>query len=263
MNLKENDIKNLLSLASEAGKEIMRVYETSFDVEHKEDASPITLADRASHDILSSGLKKLSPHIPVLSEEGRDIPLLERKKWNYFWLIDPLDGTKEFVSKNGEFTVNIALIKKDRPVFGLVSIPAKGTLYYASRSGGAYKIKNSGTSEQIESRKNISPPVVVTRSRSHSSLEEEKIISRLGKIKTIFAGSALKFCLVAEGRADVYLRSGPTMEWDTAAGHCVAREAGAHIKQLNGKDFCYNKKSLRNPGFICARENYIKLLSSR
>jgi len=255
IKLDNKDIESLLSLADKAAREIMEVYNTSFDVENKKDNSPITLADRRSNDIIVSGLKKMYPDIPLISEEEKDIPYKERKNWEYFWLIDPLDGTKEFISKNGEFTINIALIEKNTPVFGLVSIPAKDTVYYALRGEGAYKKEKDKEIKKIHVRKENKDETVVVRSRSHKSKEEEKIISKLGQVKEISAGSALKFCLVAEGRADVYVRSGPTMEWDTASGHCVSEEAGARVKTIDGKKFVYNKKSLLNPGFVCARKN--------
>ncbi|MGM0568793.1 MAG: 3'(2'),5'-bisphosphate nucleotidase CysQ [Elusimicrobiota bacterium] len=255
--LNNNDINKLLALTRRAGQKIMEIYDSSFDVELKKDLSPITLADRASHEILLSGLNKLFPRIPVLSEEGKDIPYSERKKWDYFWLIDPLDGTKEFISKNGEFTINIALIKKTRPVFGLVSIPAKNTIYYALHKKGAYKKEKDKEAKKINIGKDNKNETVVVRSRSHKSSKEEEIISKLRNVKEIYAGSALKFCLIAEGKADIYLRSGPTMEWDTAAGHCVAQEAGAEIKTLKEKDFRYNKKELLNPGFIIGNKYHI------
>ncbi len=253
MKIRESDIENILSLAREASEKIMDVYSSSrIEFTRKKDSSPLTLADKASHTVLLKGLRELFPSVPVFSEEGGRIPYAERKDWEYFWLVDPLDGTKEFISKNGEFTVNIALVEKDKPVFGLVAVPASGTAYYALRGSGAYKKKGDRDPEKIRVREDTGGETVVARSRSHSSEIGDKIISALGGARSLYAGSALKFCLVAEGRADIYIRSGPTMEWDTAAGHCLIEEAGGVLRTLENTPLVYNKRNPVNPGFVSA-----------
>ncbi len=253
MIITEKDINSLLGAAVEASGAIMDIYDSQTGkVYLKDDNSCVTDADRASHDILKKSINKLYPSVPVISEEGEDVAHEERNKWESFWLIDPLDGTKEFISKNGEFTVNIALIKKNVPVFGLVSIPAKGLHYYAVKGKGVYKKEKNKSFSAIKTGKSAGGLTVVARSRSHGSESEDEIISNLGPVKTVYAGSALKFCLIAEGRADIYIRTGPTMEWDTAAGQCVAEEAGARVCDMEGSMLLYNKQSLLNPGFICA-----------
>ena len=259
MIFKDREIFFLAELAREASSAVMRFYNSEMlRVDYKKDNSCITDADRVSHDILSEGLEKFFPGMHVLSEEGKDIAHEERKNWRLFWLLDPLDGTKEFISKNGEFTVNIALIEKNSPVFGLVSAPAKNLTYYAVKGGGAFRKKKGEDACVIRAGKGARKEKVVVRSRSHAGKFEDEIISGLGPVKTIYAGSSLKFCLVAEGSADVYIRSGPTMEWDTAAGQCVAEEAGAEVATIEGEALLYNKKSLLNPGFICAGAGLLK-----
>ena len=173
--------------------------------------------------------------------------------------MDPLDGTKEFISGNGEFTINIALVKGKKPVMGAVSVPAKGDIYFAEKGKGAYKKDKNGILSEINlKRRENGGAVILARSRSHKNIEEDGIISKIGKIRTVFAGSALKFLLAAEGKADLYVRCGPTMEWDTAAGHCVLEEAGGILVSLNNRGFLYNKRVLKNPGFVCGRENIVE-----
>ncbi len=252
--LADRGIEGLLLLAENASEQVMKVYESSsHGARRKKDNSPVTRADTLSNNILTSGVKKLYPEIPVLSEESGEIPYEKRKSWEYFWLIDPLDGTREFLSRNGEFTINIALIEKQSPIFGLVSVPSRKAVYYACRGRGAYVKDQGGRIRRINAaRLPKGATIVVARSRSHSNEAEDEIVKRLGPAKTLHAGSALKFCLVAEGKADVYLRCSPTMEWDTAAGQCVAEEAGAGVSAMDGAPFLYNKESLLNPGFVCA-----------
>ena len=245
-------IEDLVALSREAGKAILEVYQSEFAVERKDDKSPLTLADKRSHEIINSSLQRTYPY-PVLSEEGRNIPYEERRAWDTFWLIDPLDGTKEFIGRNGQFTVNIALIRGNRPVLGVILVPVTGEVYHAAKGRGAFRI-HEGAEERLPLRTRHEVFTVVG-SRSHSSPEQEEYISSLrkqyGEIDFVSAGSSLKFCLVGEGQADLYPRLGPTMEWDTAAGQIIVEEAGGKVLQF-GKEtpLEYNKKDLLNPRFI-------------
>ena len=268
--------KELLTIAVEAalnaGKIVNKVYNgADFEVEQKEDETPLTLADRKSHDIIKSHLDKTD--YPQLSEEGKDISYKDRKDWEYFWLIDPLDGTKEFIKKNGEFTVNIALVHNGNPVMGVVYAPHVGDLYFGDESFGAYKIENFNGKEDTFSDLNdlmkegtILPKsehrkkLVVVASRSHMNDDTQTYIDKLkkkhGEVDFISKGSSLKICMIAEGKADVYPRFAPTMEWDTAAGHAVAISAGFHVTEKDEKTpLQYNKENLTNPWFIVKREN--------
>ncbi|HXH19998.1 MAG TPA: 3'(2'),5'-bisphosphate nucleotidase CysQ [Chitinophagales bacterium] len=252
------DIQKILFIAKGAGKAILDVYYQPFDAEKKSDHSPITLADKHSNDFITQSLKDAYPEIPILSEESKQIPFEERKHWNYFWLVDPLDGTKEFIGRNGEFTVNIALIEDNQPIMGVVHIPVNGITYYASKNSGSIKILSDGRIKKLSNkylhyttRKNV----VVIGSRSHPAPETERFVEELrqqGKaVDFISAGSSLKFCLVAEGTADVYPRFGPTMEWDTAAAHVIATEAGRKVLNVNTREpLVYNKEDLTNPWFV-------------
>ncbi len=246
------NIDELIKVIISAGRRVLEIYEDNdIDVEYKRDNTPLTLADKLSQDTILAGLTSLYPDIPCISEETTRAAFSVRKNWDYFWLIDPLDGTKEFIKKNGEFTINVALIKKEYPVLGFIYLPAKKLLYFSQKGTGAFKQVTGAKAEPISVNKQIGEKVIVTKSRSHSSRLDEKIISSLGGVRAIDAGSSLKFCYVAEGKADVYLRGGRTMEWDTAAGQCIAESAGARIIDFSGKRLAYNKKSLLNPKFIC------------
>ena len=247
------DIEKINEIAVQAGKKIMEIYEHedfSKVVDFKNDNSPLTLADKESHKIIASGLTKLAPDIPVLSEEGKQLPYEERKHWSKFWLVDPLDGTKEFIKRNGEFTVNIALMDQGKPVLGVIYVPATGELYYGSRDIGAFKkdVKGNKISLKVNSKKS---GLIAVGSRSHGSSEDESILSKYGVKDFISKGSSLKFCMLAEGVADVYFRFGPTMEWDTAAGQAIVEASGGRMYNSAGKDFEYNKVSLKNDSFIC------------
>ena len=250
--LNQLDIQDVISIAKEAGKAIMKIYGTDFKVQYKEDSSPLTLADKNANEVIEDGLNDLMADIPILSEEGKDISYEERKKWEYFWLIDPLDGTKEFVKKNGEFTVNIALIHKDTPVLGVVYAPALEVCYWAKKGEGAFK---NGQPLPLKFEKKNEYYKVVA-SRSHMSDETQEFINSINtnkKIELISIGSSLKICLVAEGTANIYPRLGPTMEWDTAAAHVIINESGKSLKSFEGgnfKEHLYNKKNLLNPFFI-------------
>nr|WP_318383248.1 3'(2'),5'-bisphosphate nucleotidase CysQ [uncultured Enterobacter sp.] len=240
-------LEAICQLAREAGDAIMQVYDghQPMDVTRKGDDSPVTAADIAAHGVIVRGLQALTPEIPVLSEEdppGWDV----RQHWQRYWLVDPLDGTKEFIKRNGEFTVNIALIEKGKAVLGVVYAPVLDVMYCAAE-GKAWK-EESGTRKQIQVR-DARPPLVVI-SRSHADDELNEYLHQLGEHQTTSIGSSLKFCLVAEGQAQLYPRFGPTNVWDTAAGHAVAAAAGAHVHDWQGKTLDYTpRESFLNPGF--------------
>jgi 3'(2'), 5'-bisphosphate nucleotidase len=249
-------LPSVLAIAREAGAAIMEIYHSGeLGESRKEDASPLTLADLAAHRIIARGLAALAPDIPVLSEEEAARPYAERRAWPRFWLVDPLDGTKEFIKRNGEFTVNIALIEQGVPVLGVVYAPALGVSYSAARGAGAF-VQRDGAPEAIHAHAwTAGAPVRVVASRSHADSRTAALIERLGEHERVSMGSSLKLCLVAEGKADVYPRLAPTMEWDTAAAHAVVSEAGGAVFDLDGKELCYGKEDLHNPEFIvCHRE---------
>jgi len=269
-----------LAAAIEAGRGILDVYRSSdFKVEEKADKSPLTLADKRSHEIIVKRLGKLD--VPILSEEGKDIPYQERKRWETYWLIDPLDGTKEFIKKNGEFTVNIAIIHDRKPAAGVIYVPDKNVLYFALKNQGSFKIDSGDSIKQLETdlieprKEKIAEvfdsiiaasaklpvidlparPFTIIGSRSHASPELEAFVEEKrqehGEVEFISAGSSLKLCLVAEGKADIYPRTGPTMEWDTAAGQAIAENAGCKVLQYDTSEpLVYNKENLLNPWFV-------------
>jgi 3'(2'), 5'-bisphosphate nucleotidase len=245
------DISILNNIAIKAGEVIMNIYSNPDYlnlVEHKSDNSPLTIADKQANEVICEGLSKLTPNIPIISEEGKNIPYLDRKDWNPFWLVDPLDGTKEFIKRNGEFTVNIALIENGEPTIGVIYWPVEKTLYY-SDGFKSFKVSNN-VAEEI----NVVPKttdLTAVASRSHLSEEDKAILNKYSCSNFKSIGSSLKFCLVASGEAQIYARTGPTMEWDTAAGHAIVKSAGGTFTKLNGDKFEYNKESLLNPGFIC------------
>jgi 3'(2'), 5'-bisphosphate nucleotidase len=276
-------LKTALLAALEAGQAILEIYNGEFDVQYKDDRSPLTLADKRSHDIIVRHLSaRNGANLPILSEEGRDIPFQERKKWSHFWLLDPLDGTKEFIKRNGEFTVNIALIHGTRPILGIIYVPVKGLFYFAATDLGAYKsekhdlltvIKDNGGKKGATGFVNaiidrsIKLPyqdshaaasgshLTIVGSRSHPTKDLEDFVEKMRKkyksVEFLSAGSSLKLCLVAEGKADVYPRLGPTMEWDTAAGQFIVEQAkGSVLNFATNEPLQYNKKDLLNPWFI-------------
>lgn len=244
---------NILSIAKKAGELIMEVYHNkqyAGQVDFKSDDSPLTVADKRSHDHIVCELKNQYPHIPIISEEGKEVPYETRKDWTLFWLVDPLDGTKEFIKRNGQFTVNIALVKDDAPVFGLVYPPYLGTFYY-TEDGKAYAMDQEGTKKVIQVS-NKKDNLSAVRSSSHAAPEEEELYRKYNVTDYVSKGSALKFCMIAEGAADIYYRFKPTMEWDTAAGQAVVEAAGGKMYAgVSGKRFTYNKPSLVNGGFLC------------
>ena len=241
----------VLDAVAEAGRAIMEVYASGHDVEYKSDESPITRADRAAHEILAARLARIAPAIPVLSEEAEaSHALAVRGAWPQLWLVDPLDGTKEFISRNGEFTVNVALVRDHRPVLGVVAAPALGLTYYAVEGGGAFRRRDGAAAEPIRVRP-AADPLVVVGSRSHRGDSLDAVLARLGSCEMRPMGSALKFCLVAEGSADFYPRLGLTSEWDTAAAQAVLELAGGAVTTLDGAPLRYNQReTLLNPHFI-------------
>ncbi|WP_146894720.1 3'(2'),5'-bisphosphate nucleotidase CysQ [Adhaeribacter aerolatus] len=249
----EIDLEKLLKIAIDAGEAILVVYNNPQEaglVKLKTDESPLTLADEASHLIIQQGLEQLTPEIPILSEEGAAIPYEERQNWEYFWCVDPLDGTKEFIHRNGEFTVNIALIHKNTPVLGVIYVPVTGDLYYGGLEMGSFKRTSTGETKTLRVQADA-PEWIAIGSRSHASPDEQAILQNYPVVKSISAGSSLKFCYVAEGKAHIYYRHGPTMEWDTAAGQAIVAGSGGIMTMPNGEPFRYNKSSLLNGGFIC------------
>jgi 3'(2'), 5'-bisphosphate nucleotidase len=246
-----NYLDDARALAKQAGEQILQIYNTEFAVEEKDDKSPLTAADMASHTTIVAGLQRLTPGIPVLSEESASIPFAERSAWDSYWLIDPLDGTKEFIKRNGEFTVNIALIHAGVPVLGVVHVPVSGVTYAACEGQGAVKEIPGRGAQAIHVRKLGDGPVAVVGSRSHQGDSLKAFLAKLGDHEIVSMGSSLKICLVAEGAADVYPRLGPTSEWDTAAAHCVVNQAGGHLTDLEMRPLRYNTKdSLLNPFFL-------------
>jgi 3'(2'), 5'-bisphosphate nucleotidase len=247
----DNWLEFTTDLALAAGQAIMEIYDSPFEVRKKLDKSPLTAADIAAHDLIVRELGRLTPELPVLSEESPAIEFSERHGWDCYWLIDPLDGTREFVKRNGEFTVNIALIREHEPILGVVYAPVLEVLYYGRRQGGAWKRERTGEPKSIRTRKVPADKIYVAGSRSHSDRRMEEYLTRVGPHEVIGMGSSLKACLVAEGKADLYPRFGPTSEWDTAAAQCVVEEAGGAITDTAMQPLRYNTKAqLINPSFF-------------
>ena len=244
-------LERVMEIAVEAGERILDVYHTDFAVEEKDDSSPLTDADLSSHRVIVAGLEGLEPALPVLSEEAAGTAFAERRQWKQSWLVDPLDGTREFVKRNGEFTVNIAMIENHLPILGVVFVPVTGVCYGACAGIGAFKVDPDGNRAPIKVRAYAPGQVSVVGSRSHNNDETRAFIEKLGAVEMIGIGSSLKICLVAEGRADVYPRFGPTSEWDTAAAHCVVEQAGGRLTDTSLQRLRYNaKESLLNPFFL-------------
>ncbi len=244
-------LPEIADIARRAGEAILRIYNAGFEVRRKEDRSPLTEADLASHVLIRDALGKLAPGVPVLSEEGADIPFSERSVWDQYWLVDPLDGTREFVNRNGEFTVNIALVSDHVAVLGVVLVPVTGACYTGVTGHGACLRYGGQAPREIGVRRPHATPPVVVGSRSHANPVLESHLAALGEYEMVSMGSSLKFCLVAEGKADFYPRLGPTSEWDTAAAHAVVTAAGGHLARLDGSSLEYNRtESLLNPEFL-------------
>jgi 3'(2'), 5'-bisphosphate nucleotidase len=246
-------LADIVRLSHRAGEAIMVVYaEDKIVAEYKADQSPVTRADLAAHHIILKYLSEATPDIPVLSEESEETPYEVRRTWTRFWLVDPLDGTKEFIKKNNEFTVNIALIHAGKPILGVVYAPALGVTYAAELGAPAWKASAEGT-RSIFAKADPTPPFRVVASRSHGASEEmERFLSRLGPVERVSCGSSLKLCRVAEGAADFYPRFGPTMEWDTAAAQSVVEAAGGSVTDLTGVALRCNKQNMLNPHFMVA-----------
>ena len=276
----ETYIIKAIQASIEAGNAILDVYHSDFSVEYKTDSSPLTLADKRSHEVIVKHLSEFD--IPILSEEGKNIPYEERKTWHRLWIVDPLDGTKEFVKRNGEFTVNVALVENHKAVLGVIFVPDKKALFFATSQLGAYKLEKNLAPEEFESNQGHTNPedrlneiielserlpanhsplplYTIVGSRSHQTPELQAYVEekrrQFGKVEFIAAGSSQKFCVVAEGRADIYPRLGPTMEWDPAAGQAIAENAGAKVVGYdNQQPLTYNKEDLYNPWFIVLRD---------
>ena len=246
-------VDDIIRISKDAGKKILSIYNSDdFDITIKDDNSPLTLADQASNEIICSNLKKNYKNIPILSEEEKMIEYSERKKWNTFWLIDPLDGTKEFIKKNGEFTVNIALIKNGIPILGIVHAPVLDITWYGSLDDGSFIIKknNKKPIKVCNPKKGSSTKIVASRSHSNNP-KLENFLTKINNYELVKMGSSIKICLVADGSAHFYPRFGPTMEWDTAAAHAVVKYAGGNILDLNtDNELTYNKEKLLNPEFL-------------
>lgn len=251
MKINQKLIEDICQIANQASNSILEVYNTDFEIKNKEDHSPLTAADMAAHNTICNALAKLTPDIPVLSEESSKLPYAERSQWSRYWLVDPLDGTREFVKRNGEFTVNIALIENQQTILGVITVPVTGVCYYAGKSFGAFKIDEEGRTESIKVKTTKSNQMIVAGSRSHGNEKQQRFMSRLDGAEVIPIGSSLKFCLVAEGKIDIYPRFGLTSEWDTAAAQCLVEEAGGCVVDMDFKPLRYNTKdSLLNPEFL-------------
>jgi 3'(2'), 5'-bisphosphate nucleotidase len=239
-------------IAQAAGESIMEVYATDFEVQQKDDKTPLTKADMAAHETIIAGLKKITPDLPVLSEESANIPYSERASWQRYWIVDPLDGTREFIKRNGEFTVNIALIDDHLPILGSVYVPVTGVAYFAYQSGGAFKRLPDQSPQPLQVRSCPKDHLTMAGSRSHAGKSLQKFIEVLDtQVELVSIGSSLKICLVAEGQADIYPRFGPTSEWDTAAAQCVVEQAGGYLTDTQLQRLRYNtKESLLNPYFL-------------
>ena len=256
MNSNDKLLK-ISNISVEAGKIILDFYNENVDITYKADESPLTQADLASNKFITDSIKKISPNIPILSEE-EFVEWDIRKKWKKYWLIDPLDGTKEFIKKNGEFTVNIALIENNRPKLGVIYTPASNELFFSIKNSGSYKILTDkklntlNNAKRISINKKISNKVKIIGSRSHSNPILEKWVNKnFNEFDILQKGSSLKFCLIAEGFADIYPRFGNTSEWDIAAGHIILEEAGGKLKSIENKEILYNEKeNILNPDFF-------------
>ena len=251
MSLVNIDLQEaVIAIAREAAAAILAVYENAFEVEQKSDASPLTAADLAAHHCIVEGLERLTPDWPVLSEEAADIPWETRRHWQRYWLVDPLDGTREFVKRNGEFTVNIALIEAGVSVFGVVLAPVGGALWHGVLGGPAYR-RDGETDVLLRTRAPATGTLRVAASRSHRDARTEALLARIGDAETVGLGSSLKFCRIADGTLDVYPRFGPTSEWDTAAAQCVLEAAGGVVIAPDGRAFRYNQRpTLLNGDFL-------------
>jgi len=251
--MNQDFLEPIAAIAREAGDAIQAVYETDFDVHTKDDDSPVTQADMAAHHVIVEGLAALTPGLPILSEEAADVDWSDRRRWQSYWLVDPLDGTKEFIKRNGEFTVNIALINEGVATVGVVHVPVHKMTYLGCAGVGAFRQDGDAAPQAIHSQRPAAQPPRLIASRSHGSAEVERMMERIGQCERVSAGSSLKFCRVAEGAADLYPRFGPTSEWDTAAAQAVLEAAGGQVTDLSGRPFRYNQKAdLLNGSFLAS-----------
>lgn len=271
--IKQVQLADIIACSLKAGAEILDVYHSAdFGVESKKDDSPLTLADKRANDVITDSLESKYPEFPILSEEGKHLDFEDRKNWEYFWLVDPLDGTKEFIKRNDEFTVNVALIHNGKPVIGVIYTPVLDTLYVAKEGLGSFKLENA-SEQTIKSEEDLmklatklpiekkDEKVSAIASRSHLSPETEEYLNKVkekyGEVEITSAGSSLKLCLVAEGKAEVYPRFAPTMEWDTGAGQAIVEQAnGKVINVETNEPLVYNKENLLNPWFIVKKEGF-------
>ena len=261
MPLNEQLIISAIEIAKEAGEAISQIYNSDFDYQIKKDLSPITAADRLSHKIITERLKILTPKIPILSEENCDIPFKIRAQWADYWLVDPLDGTKEFINNNGEFTVNIALISNNTPILGIIHIPITHETYWGSKNKGSFYLNENDDVVSISVSNNHQNPIRIVASRSHPSDMLNDLLEKIIDYEIIKVGSSIKFCHIASGQADCYPRFGPTSEWDTAAGEAIVSSAGGHVVAASGNSMNYNvKEDYLNPNFIVSNG---KIISER
>lgn len=244
-------LRRVVPLAEEAAVGVCRIYRRTFKVDYKEDKSPLTEADLFAHKTIENGLMRIEPRLPVLSEESDEISYAERSTWETYWLVDPLDGTREFVKKRDDFTVNIALIHRHRAILGVVYVPVMKTCYMATLEGGARKLTAEGQTHTIRARKDAQEVPTIAVSISHTDATTRRFLEKIGKHNLVRRGSLLKCCLIAEGKADFYPRFGKTGEWDTAAGQCILEEAGGTLTDFSGNPLRYNtRQSLINPSFV-------------
>ena len=259
--LNEQLISSTVEITKEAGEAITEIYNSDFDYQLKKDLSPITAADNLSHIIITKRLKILTPEIPVLSEENCDIPYKIRANWAKYWLVDPLDGTKEFIKRNGEFTVNIALIENNTPIFGVIHLPVTSETYWGSQVNGSFYSSGNNDVKEIRVSENHQNPIRLVASRSHPSEMLNSLLKKIVDYEIIEVGSSIKFCHIASGQADCYPRFGPTSEWDTAAGEAIVSSAGGHVVAASGNSMKYNvKEEYLNPNFIVSNG---KIISER
>ena len=255
--MKNELLEQVIEVAESAGRAAMEHYGGDGPVEYKDDDSPLTLADKAAHFVIVNALQVLDPWLPVLSEESAQEEISERKSWDDFWVVDPLDGSKEFIKQSGEFTVNIARVRGGESVLGVVHAPVTGECYYATREGGAFVRRPDGELEEIFVRQADPPGLKIVASKDHAGPRVEALLQRLEGARCVSMGSSLKFCLVAEGKADFYPRLVPTMEWDTAAAQCVLEAAGGYLVDLEGRRLSYTKDALRNPSVLAYGDDSI------
>ncbi len=254
-------LDDVLTVAVAAGREILEVYQNPFEVDRKDDGSPLTAADRRAHETILAGLTTLTPDIPVLSEESNREVFAARRQWTRFWLVDPLDGTREFVRGSGDFTVNIALIDNGAPILGVVHTPVQNISHYAASGVGAFRNYGTSASESIRTRSTGAEKTTLLKSHSHAGPEtvrfRRNLERQVGEVNVISMGSSLKICMVAEGSADIYPRLGPTSEWDTAAAHCILDVAGGQLIDPCGNRLRYNKPDILNPWFLACGDQSV------